>query len=88
MGNLLFVDIKLFVAFPLGSNQTTNKPVLPGWFMICVYVMTGAPKGSPKVILWRSLELNLWPLVYKAYVYPLHQGESAWPVALFSYTYK
>ena len=31
-------------------------------------------EGLPKVVLWRSQELNLRPLVYKKYVYPLHHG--------------
>ena len=30
-----------------------NKPVLPGWFKICVCFITGTPKGSPKVVLLR-----------------------------------
>ena len=42
------------------------KPVLPGWFKICVGLLTGTPTGSPKVVLWRSRESNLRPLVYKA----------------------
>ena len=42
------------------------KPVPPGWFKICVGFITGTPKGSPKVVLWRSQESNLRPLVYKA----------------------
>ena len=42
------------------------KPVPPGWFKICVCFITGTPKGSPKVVLWRSRESNLRPLVYKA----------------------
>ena len=37
----------------------------PGWFKICVGFITGTPKGSPKVVLWRSRESNLRPLVYK-----------------------
>ena len=32
---------------------------------MCVYYMKGAPEGSPKVVLWRSRESNLQPLVYK-----------------------
>ena len=43
-----------------------NKPVPPGWFKICVGFITGTPKGSPKVALWRSRESSLRPLVYKA----------------------
>ena len=43
--------------------------------MICVFnYMTGAPEGSLKVVLWRSWELILRPLVYKALAYPLHHG--------------
>ena len=42
--------------------------------MMCVYYMTGAPEGSPKVVLWRSWESNLRPLVYKHSAYPLHHG--------------
>ena len=37
---------------------------------MCVYYMTGAPEGSPKVVLRRSRESNLRPLVYKTQVYP------------------
>ena len=51
---------KTFCGFP------GYKPVPPGWFKICVGFITGAPKGSPKVVLWRSQESNLRPLVYKA----------------------
>ena len=51
---------KLFCGFP------GYKPVLQGWFKICVCFITGTPKGSPKVVLWRSRESNLRPLVYKA----------------------
>ena len=52
----------LFCGFP------GYKPVPPGWFKVCVGFITGTPKGSPKVVLWRSRESNLRPLVY-----PLHQ---------------
>ena len=45
---------KLFVAFPWVVTSTG-----PGGFMMCVYYMTGAPKGSQKVVLWRSGESNL-----------------------------
>ena len=38
------------------------------------YYMTGAPEGSPKVVLWRSWESNLRLLVYKAYAYPPDHG--------------
>ena len=35
---------KTFCGFP------GYKPVLPGWFKICVGFITGTPKGSPKVV--------------------------------------
>ena len=35
---------KTFCGFP------GCKPVLPGWFKICVGFITGTPKGSPKVV--------------------------------------
>ena len=38
----------LFCGFP------GYKPVSPSWFKICVGFMSGTPKGSPKVVLWRS----------------------------------
>ena len=41
------------------------KPVPLGWLKVCVGFITGLPKGSPKLVLWRSRELNLRPLVYK-----------------------
>ena len=46
---------KTFCCFP------GYKPVPPGWFKICVGFITGAPKGSPKVVLWRSRESNCDP---------------------------
>ena len=30
---------------------------------LCVGFMSGTPKGSPKVVLWRSRESSLQPLV-------------------------
>ena len=48
--------------------------------------MSGTPKGSPKVVLWRSWESNLRPLVYKALVYPLlHGGFSSSGHSLVAY---
>ena len=49
----------------MGSNQYWGGVV----YDMCVYYMTGAPEGSPKVVLWRSRESNLRPLVYNTYVY-------------------
>ena len=57
-----------FVAF-LGSNQF-RQVVLD----MCVSFMSGTSKGSLKVVLWRSREANLRPLVYKTKVYPLHHS--------------
>ena len=51
---------KTFCGFP------GFKPVRPGWFKICGSFITGTPQGLPKVVLWRSRESNLRPLVYKA----------------------
>ena len=53
-------EVETFCGFP------GYKPVLPGWFKICVGFITGTPKGSPKVVLWRSRESNVPPLVNKA----------------------
>ena len=50
-----------FVAFSLVVTSTG-----PGGFMIC---------AQTKVVLWRSRESNLRPLVYKTWVYPLHHGD-------------
>ena len=50
-----------FVAF-LGINQFCRV----GLRFVLVFI-TGTPKGSPKVVLWRSRESNLRPLVYKAW---------------------
>ena len=53
---------KLFVAFPWVETSTG-----PGGFMICVFIIwRELPKAQPKVVLWRSRESNLRPLVYKA----------------------
>ena len=53
---------KLFVAFPWVETSTGS-----GGFMICVFIIwRELPKAQPKVVLWRSRELNLRPLVYKA----------------------
>ena len=41
--------------FSMGSNQYWAGRV----YDMCVYYMTGAPEGSPKVVLWRSRESNL-----------------------------
>ena len=63
----------VLIHYTMGASQrflfcgfTGYKPVPPGWFKICVGFITGTPKGSPKVVLWRSRESNLQPLVYKA----------------------
>ena len=69
---------KNFLWLSLGRNQYWAGRV----YDLCVYYMTGAPEGSPKVVLcgfmfvcffcffvfflWRSRESNLRPLVYKA----------------------
>ena len=47
---------------------TGYKPVPPGKFKMCVCIdfMSGTPKGSRKVVLWRSRESNLRRLPYKA----------------------
>ena len=45
----------------MGSNQYWAGRV----YDMCVYHMTGTPEVSPKVVLWRSRESNLGPLVYK-----------------------
>ena len=59
--SLNIAALKIFCGFP------GYTPVPPGWFMIvCWFSMSGIPKGSPKVFLWRSRESNLRPLVYKA----------------------
>ena len=42
---------------------------------ICVDFIMGTPKGSAKVVFWRSHELNLRHRVYKAYAYSLHHGD-------------
>ena len=59
----LFMGQKTFCGFSVGSNQNWAGRV----YDLCVYYMTGAPEGSPKVVLWRSRESNLRPLVYKTY---------------------
>ena len=56
-----------FCGFPWVVTSTAGRV-----YDLCVYYMTGAPEGSPKVVLcgfmvlWRSRESNLRPLVYKA----------------------
>ena len=58
---------KTFCGFPWVETSTAGRV-----YDLCVYYMTGAPEGSPKVVLcgfmvlWRSRESNLPPLVYKA----------------------
>ena len=59
---------KTFCGFPWVETSTAGRV-----YDVCVYYMTGAPEGSPKVVyvffiwfLWRSRESNLRPLVYKA----------------------
>ena len=58
---------KTFCGFPWVETSTAGRV-----YDLCVYYMTGAPEGSPKVVLcgfmvlWRSRESNLRPLVYKA----------------------
>ena len=49
-----------FCGFSMGSNQYCARRV----YEMCVYYMKGAPEGSLEVVLWRSLESNLQPLVY------------------------
>ena len=56
-----------FCGFPWVETSTAGRV-----YDLCVYYMTGAPEGSLKVVLcgfmvlWRSRESNLRPLVYKA----------------------
>ena len=58
-----------FCGYPWVETSTAGRV-----YDLCVYYMTGAPEGSPKVVLcgfmggflWRSRESNLRPLVYKA----------------------
>ena len=58
---------KTFCGFPWVETSTAGRV-----YDLCVYCVTGAPEGSPKVVLcgfmvlWRSRESNLRPLVYKA----------------------
>ena len=58
---------KTFCGFPWVETSTAGRV-----YDLCVYYITGAPEGSPKVVLcgfmvlWRSRESNLRPLVYKA----------------------
>ena len=53
-----------FCGFPWVETSTAGRV-----YDLCVYYMTGAPEGSPKVVLcgfmvlWRSRESNLRPLV-------------------------
>ena len=42
------------------------KPVPPVGLRFVCWFYDGTPKGSPIVVLWRSRESNLRPLVYKA----------------------
>ena len=57
--------------FSMGRNQYWAGRV----YSLCVYFNDGSTrKAQPKVVLWRSRESNLWPLVYKAYAYPLHHS--------------
>ena len=57
----LFKKKKTFCGFPWVVASTAGRV-----YDLCVYYMTGAPEGSPKVVLWRSRESNLRPLAYKA----------------------
>ena len=58
---------KTVCGFPWVETSTAGRV-----YDLRVYYMTGAPEGSPKVVLcgfkvlWRSRESNLRPLVYKA----------------------
>ena len=60
-------SLKTFCGCPWVETSTAGRV-----YDLCVYYMTGAPEGSPKVVLcgfmvlWRSRESNLRPLVYKA----------------------
>ena len=64
---LVLLEINLekngpFCGFPWVETSTG-----PGGFMICVFIIwRELPKAQPKVVLWRSRESNLRPLVYKA----------------------
>ena len=61
---------KLFVAFPWVETSTG-----PGGFQICVFIIRRElPKAQPKVVLWRSRELNCDPWFTRYSAYPLHHG--------------
>ena len=53
---------KNFCGFSMGSNQYWAGRVYDFVFII----WRELPKAQPKVVLWRSRESNLRPLVYKA----------------------
>ena len=55
-----FIPYTFFVAF-LGINQFHRVGLR---FVLVLY--QELPKAQPKVVLWRSRESNLRPLVYKA----------------------
>ena len=62
MSFISLVKTNLFVAFPWVVTSTGL-----GGFMICVFIIRRElPKAQNKVVLWRSQESNLRPLVYKA----------------------
>ena len=46
---------KKILGFFMGSSQYWAGRV----YDLCVYFMAGTPKTQPKVVLWRSWELNL-----------------------------
>ena len=62
----LYIDKKNVLWLSLGSKQYRAGRV----YDLFVYFMRVAPESSPKVVLWRSWESNLQPLVYKAQAYP------------------
>ena len=63
---------KLFCGFPWIETSTAGRV-----YDLCVYYMTGAPEGSPKVVLWFYGEAGnrtCDPWFTRHSAYPLHHG--------------
>ena len=64
--------LKSFCGFPWVETSTAGRV-----YDLCVYYMTGAPEGSPKVVLWFYGEAGnrtCDPWFTRHSTYPLHHG--------------
>ena len=68
-GELRILKKKTFCGFPWVVTSTAGRV-----YDLCVYYMTGAPEGSPKVVYGEAGNRTCDPWFTRHSAYPLHHG--------------